>query len=48
VPMPDVLTTNICFGGENLNTAFITLSTTGKLVSCDWETPGLALNFLNK
>ena len=48
VPMPDVLTTNICFGGENLNTAFITLSTTGKLVSCNWETPGLALNFLNK
>jgi gluconolactonase len=48
MPMPDVLTTNICFGGENLKTAFITLSTTGKLVSCDWETPGLALNFLNK
>ena len=48
IPMPDVLTTNICFGGENLKTAFITLSTTGKLVSCDWETPGLALNFLNK
>ena len=48
IPMPDVLTTNICFGGENLKTAFITLSTTGKLVSCAWETPGLALNFLNK
>jgi len=48
VPMPDVLTTNICFGGKDLNTAFITLSTTGKLVSCEWETPGLALNFLNK
>ena len=48
IPMPDVLTTNICFGGENLKTAFITLSTTGKLVSCDWETSGLALNFLNK
>lgn len=48
IEMPDVLTTNICFGGEGLNTAFITLSTTGRLVSCDWETPGLPLNFLNK
>ncbi len=48
VPMPDVLTTNICFGGKDLKTAFITLSTTGKLVSCEWETPGLPLNFLNK
>ena len=48
VPMPDVLTTNICFGGADLKTAFITLSTTGKLVSCAWETAGLPLNFLNK
>jgi gluconolactonase len=48
IPMPDVLTTNICFGGDDLKTAFITLSTTGKLVSCRWETPGLPLNFLNK
>lgn len=48
VPMPDVLTTNICFGGDNLQTAFITLSTTGKLVSCEWQTPGLPLNFLNE
>lgn len=48
IPMPDVLTTNICFGGDNLKTAFITLSTTGKLVSCEWETAGLPLNFLNR
>ena len=48
ISMPDALTTNICFGGEGLKTAYITLSTTGKLVSCEWETPGLALNFLNK
>ncbi|MAV27863.1 MAG: gluconolaconase [Gammaproteobacteria bacterium] len=47
ISMPDALTTNICFGGEGLKTAYITLSTTGKLVSCEWETPGLALNFLN-
>lgn len=48
VPTPDTLTTNICFGGENLQTAFITLSSIGQLVSMPWSTPGLALNFLNK
>jgi gluconolactonase len=47
IAMPDILTTNICFGGEDLKTAYITLSTTGKLVSCEWETTGLPLNFLN-
>jgi gluconolactonase len=48
VPMPDLLTTNICFGGENLQTAYITLSSTGKLVSMPWATPGLPLHFLNR
>ncbi|WP_416896149.1 MAG: SMP-30/gluconolactonase/LRE family protein [Minwuia sp.] len=48
VPMPDAITTNICFGGEDLTTAYITLSSTGKLVAMDWPRPGLALNFLNK
>ncbi len=41
----DPFTTNICFGGEDLATAFITLSGTGQLVCCDWETPGLALAY---
>ena len=48
VPLPDRLTTNICFGGNDLQTAFVTLSSTGKLVSMPWETPGLPLNFLNR
>ena len=48
VPMPDRVTTNICFGGEGLQTAYITLSSTGQLVSMSWKTPGLPLNFLNK
>ena len=48
VPMPDRITTNICFGGEDLQTAYVTLSSTGQLVSIPWETPGLPLNFLNK
>ena len=48
VPMPDRLTTNICFGGPDLKTAYITLSSTGQLVSMPWPTPGLPLNFLNR
>jgi gluconolactonase len=48
VPTDDVMTTNLCFGGDNLSTAFITLSSSGRLASTVWERPGLALNFLNK
>ena len=47
-PMPDRLTTNICFGGDELQTAYITLSSIGQLVKIPWEYPGLPLNFLNK
>ena len=43
-PMPDPMTTNICFGGPDMKTAFITLSWTGKLVAVDWPTAGLRLN----
>jgi gluconolactonase len=45
VPMPDPITTNICFGGEDLRTAFITLSGTGRLVSIEWQVPGLKLAY---
>jgi gluconolactonase len=48
VPMPDNYTTNIAFGGENLQTAYITLSQSGRLVSMPWPRPGLPLNFLNR
>ena len=44
VPARDPLTTNICFGGADLRTAYITLSGTGSLVACDWPRPGLRLN----
>lgn len=47
ISMPDVYTTNLCFGGPGLKTAFVTLSTTGKLVSIEWPQPGMPLNFLN-
>jgi gluconolactonase len=43
LPTGDPLTTNICFGGSDLSTAFITLSGTGRLVSTTWRWPGLAL-----
>ena len=38
------VTTNICFGGPDLRTAYVTLSCTGRLVAVDWPTPGLKLN----
>ena len=46
VPLPDGAVTNICFGGKDRRTAFITLSWTGRLVSMPWAEPGLALNFV--
>ena len=45
VPMPDYMTTNICFGGPDMRTAYVTLSSTGRLVSFEWPRPGLKLNF---
>ncbi|MAT06658.1 MAG: gluconolaconase [Acidimicrobiaceae bacterium] len=39
----DLITTNICFGGDDLRTAYITLSSTGRLVSTTWPRPGLRL-----
>lgn len=48
VAMPDIVTTNICFGGPDLKTAYITLSSTGRLVRMDWPRPGLALPYLNQ
>jgi gluconolactonase len=48
VPMPDVYTTNLCFGGPDLRTAYVTLSTTGRLVAIDWPRPGAPLHGLNR
>jgi len=47
VPMPDPYTTNLCFGGADLRTAFVTQSREGKLLACAWPTPGLPLHWLN-
>jgi gluconolactonase len=43
IPMGDPVTTNICFGGPDLRTAYVTLSGTGKLVAMDWPDVGLRL-----
>jgi gluconolactonase len=43
-PFADPLVTNICFGGADMKTAYVTLSGTGKLVEMPWPRPGLKLN----
>jgi gluconolactonase len=43
--LDDHLPTNICFGGPDLSTAYITLAATGRLVACPWPVPGLRLAF---
>jgi len=42
---PDMIVTNICFGGADMCTAWITGSATGKLFKATWPRPGLKLNF---
>ncbi|WP_415110569.1 SMP-30/gluconolactonase/LRE family protein [Hyphomonas sp.] len=44
-PFPDMLVTNIAFGGEDMKDAYLTLSSTGQLIKCRWPEPGLTLNF---
>ncbi len=48
IPTPDMFCTNICFGGPDLKTAYLTQSFTGKLIALNWPRPGLPLHFLNK
>ncbi|MEO9189762.1 MAG: SMP-30/gluconolactonase/LRE family protein [Acetobacteraceae bacterium] len=45
VAMPDTHPTNICFGGPDMRTAYISLSETGRLGALPWPEPGLRLNF---
>jgi len=45
--LPDMMVTNVCFGGRDLKTAFATLSMGGTLVSFEWPRPGLPLHYLN-
>jgi gluconolactonase len=45
VEMPDCYPTNICFGGADMRTAYVTLSDGGKLAMMQWPEPGLKLAF---
>jgi len=47
IPTGDILTTNVCFGGDDLRTAYITVSGTGRLLKTEWPRPGAKLNYLN-
>jgi gluconolactonase len=48
VETDDLHTTNICFGGPGLRTAYVTLSNSGRLVAMDWPRPGLPLHWLDR
>jgi gluconolactonase len=41
----DILTTNICWGADDLRTAYMTLSGSGRLGVADWARPGLELAY---
>jgi gluconolactonase len=45
VPEPDPMVTNICFGGPDMTTAYITSSGRGRLYEQTWTRPGLNLNY---
>ncbi len=45
MPLPDPMVTNVCFGGDDLRTAYVTCSATGTIVSLPWPRPGLELAF---
>jgi gluconolactonase len=45
ISLPDRFVTNLCFGGQDLRTAHVTLSQSGRLARIPWSRPGLKLNF---
>jgi gluconolactonase len=45
VAFPDPVTTNICFGGDDMRDAWVTCSSTGRLYKCRWPRPGLRLAY---
>ena len=49
VPLPDRFTTNLCFGGADLRTVYVTLSGSGRLIAIDdWPAPGHKLHFARR
>lgn len=45
VPLPDMLCTNICFGGSDMRDGWVTAARSGRLLKLRWPRPGLRLNF---
>jgi gluconolactonase len=45
ITFDDDYVTNIAFGGDDMRDAYITLSSTGRLVRTTWDEPGLRLAF---
>jgi gluconolactonase len=45
VALPDFMVTNVCFGGDDLRTAYVTCSATGTIRSFRWPRPGLRLAY---
>lgn len=45
VAVGDLMVTNVCFGGPDLATAYVTLSGTGRLAWLPWPRPGLRLAY---
>lgn len=41
----DEMPTNICFGGPDLRTAYLTMGRSGRLLRCRWPVPGLRLAY---
>lgn len=45
IPLPDIATTNLTFGGKNQSKAYVTQSSTGKMLEIDWPRAGLKLPY---
>ncbi|MDX8354136.1 SMP-30/gluconolactonase/LRE family protein [Cognatiyoonia sp. IB215182] len=45
VAIPDLFTTNMCFGGADMQDLWITASSTGKIYKTRWPRPGLKLAY---
>jgi gluconolactonase len=43
--VPDMLVTNVCFGGADLRTCYITCANEGRLFKTRWHEPGLRLPY---
>jgi gluconolactonase len=41
--MGDICTTNLCFGGSDMQDVWITASSTGRILKARWPRPGLKL-----